>query len=96
MESDVFDLVKAGIAVELLVPTASPEVSDVGVRLRTFGKLLPKNKMVLGSGPTFYEALCDAMDKAKRGRWEGLDWAARPWPVNDRRDLNIAGSWGLV
>lgn len=96
MENIVFDLVKSGIAVELLVPTDAPDVTDVGVRLRTFGKSLPKDRMVLGVGATFSEALDDAVDKASRKRWEHLNWSARPWKRPEGYNLNQNERWGLV
>jgi len=95
MENDVFALVQSGIAVELLVPTDAPAETDVGIRLRTFGKKLPPKRMVLGSGATFAEALNDAMDKAKRGRWEDLDFAARPWSAG-KPLINTGAAWGLL
>jgi len=95
MENDVFALNQAGIAVELLTPTDNPSETKVGIRLRTFGKSLPKDRMVLGVGETFTEALDDAMDKAKRGRWEHLDFSARPW-VRGKPLADKGAAWGLV
>jgi hypothetical protein len=95
MEPAVKDLVQSGIAVDLLVPSVNDENEQVGVRLRTFAKSLPKNKMVLGKGKTFVEALDDAYTKAAARRWEPLEWAARPWPVKSAGDLNLLASWGL-
>lgn len=79
MEDMVADLVGSGISVELLVGSAIRGGTVYGIRLRTFGKLLPKNRMVLAHGETFTEALIDAISKAEAGRWENLDWAKRPW-----------------
>lgn len=79
MESEVYDLMNSGIAVELLVPSLRDSCTQVGIRLRTYGKNLPRNRMVLAAGPTFEEALTDALNKAEEGRWENLNWAARPW-----------------
>lgn len=79
MEAEVYDLFNSGIAVELLVPGLRDSCTEVGIRLRTYGKSLPRNRMVLGAGATFEEALSDATAKAEGGRWENLDWAARPW-----------------
>jgi hypothetical protein len=95
VENDVFALVQAGIAVELLVPVDNPAVTEVGIRLRTYGKQLPPNKMVLGVGEVFQEALLDAMQKAKSGRWENLDWSARPW-AKGRPLADGGAAWGLV
>ena len=53
-----------------------------GFRLRPFGRRYPKNKMVLGSGFTAESALREAVEKAKAGRWESIDWAARPWETH--------------
>lgn len=91
MEGDVWELFKAGIAVDLLVPLGTSTVLDVGVRLRPYKKTLPKNKMILGCGATFPEALEDAIGKAHDGRWESLDWAARPWEVDRPPDLSAYG-----
>lgn len=79
MEDVVKDLMNNGIAVELLVPPTASPCGDVGVRLRTFGKSLPAKRMILASAPTFEGALDHAVIKAEDGRWENLDWAARPW-----------------
>lgn len=57
-----------------------------GVRLRPYGRRAPRNKMVLGKGWTAQEALQEAVDKAKEGRWETLDWASRPWPTKESND----------
>jgi len=82
MEAIVYDLVNSGIAVELMVPSLRDTCTDVGIRLRTYGKNLPRNKMILASAPTFQEALENALAKAEAGRWENLDWADRPWECN--------------
>jgi len=79
MEAIVYDLVNSGIAVELMVPSLRDTCTDVGIRLRTYGRNLPRNKMILASAPTFQEALENALAKAEAGRWENLDWADRPW-----------------
>lgn len=95
MEPIVRELVQAGIAVDLLIPAVKDDEGQVGVRLRTMGKQLPKNRMIMATGANFMEALDNAAGKAEQRRWENLDWAARPWPVADRRDLNVLASWGL-
>lgn len=92
MESDVWELNKAGVAVELLTPLGTSTVTDVGIRLRTYGKLLPRDRMVLCRGATFVEALNGAIAKAQAGRWEPLEWAARPWDVDKPPD---AARFGL-
>ena len=79
MEAEVYDLVNSGIAVELLVPSLRDSCTDVGIRLRTYGKNLPRNKMIIAGAPTFAEALEEAVAKAEAGRWENLDRADRPW-----------------
>lgn len=91
MESTVYDLFNAGIAVDLLVPTRYDASADVGIRLRPFSKNLPRNRMVLSSGATFEEALNGAVTKAEAGRWETLDWAARPWEVTGHTDRRTYG-----
>jgi len=92
MESIIYDLVNSGIAVELMVPSLRDQCTDVGIRLRTYGKSLPKNRMVIAAAPTFEEALNLAVEKAEDGRWENLNWAARPWecgPVASRRSYGL-------
>jgi len=79
MEAIVHELMNSGIAVELIVPSLRDTCTDVGIRLRTYGKNLPRNKMILAGAPTFEEALENAVAKAEAGRWENLDWADRPW-----------------
>ena len=91
METTVYELVNSGIAVDLLVPSRYDSSDSVGVRLRPFSKNLPKNRMVLAAGHTFEEALHDAVAKAEAGRWENLDWAARPWPVTGTPDRRTYG-----
>lgn len=68
--------------VELLLDTG-PRRSEncVGVRIRPW-TAQDRDKMILGSGPSLELALQDAFDKATKGRWERLDWSARPWPVS--------------
>lgn len=84
IEDLVWALVSAGIAVELLVQTGSKEEYQVGIRLRTFGKQLPRDRMILAGGHTFREALEEAVEKARARRWEQLDWGARPWQVANK------------
>lgn len=79
MEAEVWELMRAGITVDLIVGVTADDGVGVGVRLRTIGKRLPKQLMVLGCADTFEEALADAVAKAAAGRWESLNWAARPW-----------------
>lgn len=79
MEDTVLELLQNGIATELLAGIATDGIACFGVRLRTFGKLLPKDRMVLGTADTFEGGLEDAVTKAEAGRWEHLDWSARPW-----------------
>ena len=50
-----------------------------GVRLRPWKNSKREGKMVLGSGYSLEAALEDAYDKAEAGRWEPLNWSARPW-----------------
>lgn len=91
MEDDVWELFNAGIAVDLLVPTSRDTCTDVGIRLRPYSKRLPAHRMVLGAGPTFIEALEDALVKAKAGRWESLNWSARPWGVSAAPNVGLYG-----
>lgn len=96
MEALTKQLIKAGIGVELLVPTEGDNLPSVGIRLRPFGKSLNQDVMLLGIGMTFAEALQDAVDKSKEGRWEPLDWAARPWVTFASRRGKDAAAFGLV
>lgn len=59
-----------------------------GCRLRPYGSRAPKNKMALGGGRTSLAALQEAVEKAAAGRWETLDWAARPWSVAEAGKKN--------
>lgn len=96
MECDVFDMVNSGIAVELLVPGRASECSLVGIRLRTYGKELPPNRMVLASGETFSDAFYSAVAKAEQGRWEPLDWSARPWGAVNTSTSSTRTRFNLV
>ena len=96
MEQSVKMLINAGIAVELLVPSPKDQTDEVGIRLHPYGKGLPKDKMILGSGLTFYEALEDAIAKANERRWEHLSWAKRPWAVLPSWGQETAASLGLL
>ena len=93
LEQTVSMLASAGIAVELLVSTAGDVEPEVGVRIRPFGRKLPKNKMIVASGATFEEALHNAVGKAESRRWEALDWSARPWETPT--PTLLAGAFGL-
>lgn len=96
MEALTKELMRSGIGVELLVPTEGDNLPSVGIRLRPFGKGLNPDLMLLGIGLTFAEALDDAVGKSKAGRWEPLDWAARPWVTFASRRNAAAGAFGLV
>jgi len=96
MEATVWELMNSGIAVELIVTSPKDEITAVGIRLRTYGKLLPKDKMILSAGETFEEALEAAVEKAKGGHWEHLNWAARPWTVGTSAASRVAAAYGLV
>lgn len=85
MQELVYDLQRIGIATELLTGDGADGMVHYGVRLRTFGKNLPKNKMVMAEGATFEEAMDIAYGEAIARRWINTDWAARPWPVASRR-----------
>lgn len=96
MEDIVKDLINAGISVELLVPAPKDQVDVVGIRLHPYGKGMPKDKMILGVGPTFAEALNDAVEKAHAKRWEHLSWSKRPWAVLPSWAAETAAALGLV
>lgn len=93
MEELVLELVLAGIATELLCARAADGTAFYGVRLRPFGRNLPKNKMIVAAGNTFSEALINAVEKAEARRWESLDWSVRPWSQIARS--SSSGSFGL-
>ncbi|HKH21943.1 MAG TPA: hypothetical protein VKB53_13940 [Gammaproteobacteria bacterium] len=84
MENNVLVLTGLGVTVDILAEVDATGTEAFGVRLRTFGKTNPKNKMILAASETFDEALSMAIEKAQNGRWENLDWAARPWPKRER------------
>lgn len=96
MEEIVAELVSAGIAVELLVGLDSEQRQRYGVRLRTFGKQLPQNRMIMAAGATFSEALCEAVEKAEQRRWENLVWSARPWDVATRNGSGTLYGLGVA
>ena len=87
------DLQSSGINVDLLSGYDRDNVYRFGVRLRTFGKNTPKDLMVLSVGETFTDAVNNAVAKAQAGRWEKIDWAARPWDV--RTAYSSASPYGL-
>lgn len=93
MEEAVLELLLAGIATELLCARAADGTAFYGVRLRTFGRNLPKNKMIVAAGNTFSEALINAIEKAEARRWEYLDWSTRPWA--DIARTSKGSSFGL-
>lgn len=87
-EDEVYKLLQAGIATDLLVGKGEADTYHVGIRLRTFGKDVPKNLMIMAEGEDFAAAMEFCLEKANAGRWEHLVWAARPWPLVTR----LAGS----
>lgn len=95
-EAAVWDLMRSGIGVELLIPTVREEGDTVGIRLRPWGKQLPKDKMILATGNTFAEALQDAITKAKDRRWERLSWTMRPWKLRAEGTSGPGDAWGLL
>lgn len=93
MEQLVLTLFQSGIAVELLCAAAADGTEFYGVRLRPFGRNLPRTKMIVAAGNTFAEALIDAVEKAESRRWEALDWSVRPW--SNGTGSAKGGSFGL-
>jgi len=79
LEQFVADLQSSGIGTDLVQGWDAEGEWRVGIRLRSFGRNLPKNRMVLAAGATYYEAMVAALGKAEEGRWESVDYAARPW-----------------
>lgn len=65
--------------IDLLYNDAGSNDNAFGVRLRFYGKPELKDKMCLGCGGTVADALYSAVLKAKGGRFESLDFKARPW-----------------
>jgi len=96
MEDQVKDLMYSGISVDLLVPSPIDDAGQVGVRLRTIGRDLPPKRMIVAEAGCFSDALEAAIGKAEAGRWEHLDWAARPWHVAPTVSRNAAARWGFV
>lgn len=96
MEEIVAELVSAGIAVELLVGVDAEQIQRYGIRLRTFGKQLPQNRMIIAAGATFQEALIEAVEKAEQRRWENLVWSSRPWDVPARTGSSTLYGLGLA
>jgi len=74
-------LLSSKVNVELLFSFGENGDAIYGCRLRPWKNSKRDGKMVLGSGYTIEDALCNAYDKAEAGRWERLDWTARPWDV---------------
>lgn len=95
-DATVWDLIRGGISVDLLAPTLREEGNTVAVRLRPWGKHLPKNKMILATGETYAEALEEAVAKALARRWEGLDWSQRPWARLPDETHGGPDAWGLL
>jgi hypothetical protein len=93
MEQLTLSLYQSGIAVELLCAAAADGTQFYGVRLRPFGRNLPRTKMIVAAGNTFEEALINAVEKAESRRWEALDWSIRPW--SNGTDHAKGGSYGL-
>lgn len=93
MEQLTLSLFQSGIAVELLCAAAADGTEFYGVRLRPFGRNLPRTKMIVAAGNTFAEALINAVDKAESRRWEALDWSIRPW--SNGTSNAKSGSFGL-
>lgn len=94
MEETVYDCQRAGIAVDLLVGAGDDGLVHFGVRLRTFGRNVPKDKMILAEGATFADALATATEYAIARAWTKLDWGSRPWAVGDRRTI-APSNYGL-
>lgn len=85
MEELVYDLLRAGIAVDLLCGAGADGMVHYGVRLRPFAKDLPKGKMIIAEGDSFSEGLDAAYAIAQARTWRNIDWAARPWAAPDKR-----------
>lgn len=67
------------VNIDVLPHLVNDQVEGIGVRVRPYGKDYPKDIMLLGYGEDFLDALEEVAQGAATGRWERLDWAARPW-----------------
>lgn len=81
MNDKIQEVLRQRLNLELLPHIQDDVVVGIGVRARPYGKGVNADSMLLGYGPTVDKALEDIHAKAHAGRWERLDWAARPWPT---------------
>jgi hypothetical protein len=72
-------VMKQRLNIDLLPHVEDGNLVGCGVRVRPYGKGARTDSMLLGYGTSVEAALEDIFDKAHAGRWEPLDWAARPW-----------------
>jgi len=78
--------------IDLLPHVEDDALVGIGVRVRPYGKGANTDAMLLGYGADVESALEDIYAKAHAGRWERLDWAARPWSA--ARPVRSPGIWG--
>jgi hypothetical protein len=79
MEEKLSALFQSRVNIELFFTFDTAGDAVYGVRVRPWANSPKSHLMVLAAGPTVEDALVHAYDKAAAGRWEKLDWAARPW-----------------
>ena len=75
----------------LVKPATVDDDPMFGVRIRPWDKQ-NNGKMIIAGGETLEEAIRAGYDKCRAGRWEGLDFAKRPWSVSRPSG---APDWGL-
>lgn len=92
MSEQAQEVLRQRLNIDLLPHVVDGNIQGVGIRVRPYGKGANTDVMVLGYGPTVEEALEDVFYKAHDGRWERLDWAARPW--GGPQPTTSPGIWG--
>ena len=81
MEELIIEAQDGKANVDLLCDGDEANGYTFGVRLRPWSNTTTAGRMVLGQGDTVQGAIECAVQKAREGRWERLDWAKRPWTV---------------
>jgi hypothetical protein len=82
MSDEMIEVLMQKLNIDLLPHITDGNLVGIGIRVRPYGKGANTGVMLLGYGATIDEALEDIYAKAHEGRWERLDWAARPWPTD--------------
>jgi hypothetical protein len=81
----------APINVDLLPHVVDNQLVGLGLRIRPYGRELPQGVMLLGYGSNLEEALNEVFQLAEEGRWEPLDWRARPWATSVPANVSTFG-----